>query len=206
MKKLLSIFLLLVCVAVHGVAAQDMRSLFLNATDDIFPLLTKNNRADCVDYVEAAMKARVTNRLDGTTVLKKLTGEYMYMETSSNSWVEARLFSFGGDTLICMVKGVKAEAADSRLSFYDCSWNVVRGDSLITEPTIDEFFVSPDSAARYSEKCDIYLVNYSLADDGGMLTAEYTMPAYMNDEDAATVTPLLRVIKYRWNGKRFVKE
>ena len=206
MKKMIYILLLFACAAVQGVIAQDMRSLFLSAGDEIFPLVTKNGRADCVDYVDAGMEARVTNRLDGTSVLKKLTGEYMYMETSAASWTEARLLPFEGDTLICMVKGVKAEAADSRLLFYDRSWNAVRGDSLITEPAIDDFFVSADSAARYSGKCDIYLVKYSLAADGGILTAEYTMPDYMNEEDAAAVTPLLRALVFRWNGKRFVRE
>ena len=206
MKKSIYIFLLFVCATVQGVVAQDMRSLFLSAGDEIFPLLTKNNRADCVDYIDAGMEARVTNRLDGTSVLKRLTGDYMYMETSASSWVEARLLPFGGDTLICMVKGVKAEAADSRLHFYDRSWNALCGDSLIMEPAIDDFFLSADSAARYSAMCDIYLVRYSLAADGGILTAGYTMLDYMNEEDAATVAPLLRVLTYRWNGKRFVRE
>ena len=36
------------------------------------------------------------------------------------------------------------------------------------------------------------------------LVAEYTMPAYMNVDDAAKVKPLLRKLVYRWNGERFV--
>ncbi|MBO7290077.1 MAG: DUF3256 family protein [Bacteroidaceae bacterium] len=206
MKRIVSILMLFACCALQDAAAQDMRSLFLNATDDVFPLLTWNNRADCVDYVDAGMEARVTNLLGGTSVLKRLTGEYLYLETSANSWVEARLLPSAEDTIICMVKGVKAEATDSRLFFYDRSWRALSCDSLVEEPAIDEFFASADSAAVYSARCDIYLVRYSLDSEDALLTAEYTMPAYMNNDDAAKVAPLLRVISYRWNGKRFVRE
>jgi hypothetical protein len=105
-----------------------------------------------------------------------------------------------------MVKGVKAEATDSRLFFYDRSWRALSCDSLVEEPAIDEFFASADSAAVYSPRCDIYLVRYSLDSEDALLTAEYTMPAYMNNDDAAKVAPLLRVISYRWNGRKFVRE
>lgn len=206
MRKLLFILTVFVCGAMQGVVAQDMRSLFLDAPDEVFPLLTNSSRADCVDYVDAGMEARVTNRLDGTSILRALTRDYMYVETSASSWLEAALLPSGGDTLVCVVKGVRAEAADSRLLFYDRSWRPLLGDSLFYEPMIDDFFASADSAARYSGKCDIYLVKYSLAAGGGTLVAEYTMPAYMNDEDASIVAPLLRTLTYRWNGKRFVRE
>ena len=205
MKKLLFILIAVVCCALQG-AAQDMRSLFLNAPDEIFPLLTRSNRADCIDYIDAGMEARVTNRLDGTSSLKKLTDDYFYMQVSSSSWCEAKLFPLAGDTLICMIKGVEAEAADSRLLFYDSKWNRLDADTVFREPAITEFFLSADSAARHAGLCDIYLVKYSFSQDDKALKAEYTMPAYMNVDDAAVVAPLLRVLTYRWDGKRFIRE
>ncbi|MBP3408326.1 MAG: DUF3256 family protein [Bacteroidaceae bacterium] len=205
MKKFLFILIAVVCCALQG-AAQDMRSLFLNAPDEIFPLLTKSNRADCIDYIDAGMEARVTNRLDGTSSLKKLTDDYFYMQASSSSWCEAKLFPLAGDTLICMIKGVEAEAADSRLLFYDSRWNRLDAEAFFEEPAIADFFLSADSAERYAERCDIYLVRYSFSHDKVTLKAEYTMSAYMNVDDAAVVAPLLRVLTYRWDGKRFIRE
>lgn len=205
MKKFLFILLAIVCCA-HQSAAQDMRSLFLNAPDEIFPLLTKSNRADCIDYIDAGMEARVTNRMDGTSHLKKLTGDYFYMQASSSSWYEAKLLPLGGDTLICMIKGVEAEAADSRLQFYDSGWNRLDAEAFFNEPAIADFFLCADSAARHAQLCDIYLVKYSFSQDEGLLNAEYTMPAYMNVDDAAVVAPLLRVLTYRWDGKCFIRE
>lgn len=206
MRKILLLFVVFACAVLQGAAAQDMRSLFLNAPDEVFRLLTKNNRADCVDYLDASMKAQVSNKLGGTSVLNQLTGEYMYLEDSGNSWVEARLLPYGNDTIICMVRGVKAEVADSRVVFYDLMWNPLSTEPLLSEPAIADFFVSADSASVYTEKCDMYLVKYSLSPKEDVIVAEYTMPGYMNDGDAAVVLPLLRSLSFRWNGKRFVRE
>lgn len=206
MRKILFILMVLLCGAMCNVAAQDMRMLFLNAPDEVFPLLTKNNRADCVDYVDAGMKAIVTNRLGGVSSLEALTGDYLYVQSSSSSWIEARLLPFNKDSIICVVKGVSAEAADSRLLFYDRMWNRLDDEAMFEQPAIVDFFVQEDSAACYAEKCDIYLVKYSLSKDECMLKAEYTMPSYMSDDDARTISKLLRPIVYRWNGKRFIKE
>ena len=70
MKKLLVLIILCSGCLSFSLSAQDMRSIFLNAPDEIFPLLTKSYRADLVDYIDAGMTAKVTNRLDGTSVLE----------------------------------------------------------------------------------------------------------------------------------------
>lgn len=206
MRKLLFILTIVVCGLLQEAAAQEMRSLFLNAPDEVFPLLTRNNRADCIDYIDAGMEANVTNRLGGTTCLTRLAGDYLYMQTSSSSWIEARLLPFEGDMLICLVKGIEAEAADSRLLIYDSKWNRLDTGRFLKEPEIADFFLSADSAARYAERCDIYLVKYSLSRDEESLKVEYTMPAYMNVADAGIIAPLLRTLVYRWDGKQFVRE
>ncbi len=205
MKKSLFILLFSLC-AWHAAVAQDMRLLFLNAPESVFPLLTPNNRADCVDYLEAGMRAYAVNRLGGTSVLKELGPGYLYIDTSGSSWTEARLLPCGNDTVICVVKGVRAEAEDSRLLFYDKEWNALPQEMFFAEPDIASFFISPDSARLYAEKCDIYLVRYSLSKERDMVTAEYAMPSYMSETDAAALRPLLHAVSYRWNGKTFVRE
>ena len=201
MRKLLSIILLFVCVA-SSVPAQDMRAVFLNAPDAVFPLLTKNLRADMVDYVEAGMEAKVTNRLDGVSVLKELAEDYLLLAMTASSTMQLKLLPVVDDTLICMVKSVKAEAADSRVYFYDKEWNQLDGSALFTYPSISDFFTS--ATAECIDICDIYLVALTLSDDDNTLVAEYTMPAYMSPDDAKKVKPMLRKLVYRWNGGRFV--
>lgn len=201
MRKLLSIILLFVCVA-SSASAQNMRSIFLNAPDAVFPLLTKNLRADMVDYVEAGMEAKITNRLDGVSVLKELADDYLLLAMTASSTMQLKLLPIVDDTIICMVKSVKAEAADSRVYFYDKEWNLLDGCAMFTYPSISDFFTS--ATAECMDICDIYLVALSLSADDNTLVAEYTMPAYMSSDDAKKVKPLLRKLVYRWNGGRFV--
>ena len=111
MRKLLISIMFLFGGALTMVSAQDMRTVFLNAPDGIFPLLSGNDRADLVDYIEAGMTAKVTNRLDGTTVLHELEADYLKLATTASSDVQLKLLPFQGDTVICMIKTVKAEAA-----------------------------------------------------------------------------------------------
>ena len=82
MRKLLFISLLLLCCGVNVLHAQGMRALFMSAPDGMFPLLTMNNRADCVDYIDAGMEAKVSNRLGGVCRMKALTADYMLLEPS----------------------------------------------------------------------------------------------------------------------------
>ena len=76
MRKLLFIIMLL-CGASSQMRAQEMRAIFLEAPDSIFPLLSKSYRADLVDYIDAGMTAKVTNSLDGTSILEELAPDYM---------------------------------------------------------------------------------------------------------------------------------
>ena len=204
MRKSFFLTLLLLCGAALQVPAQDMRTLFLEAPESIFPLLSKSYRADMVDYIDADMTAKVTNGLDGTSVLEELCGDYMRLATTASSSMQAKLLPMEGDTVICVIRSVKAEVADSRICFYDKEWNLVDGGEMFAPPTIRDFFVS--DANEWADACDIYLVSLTLSAADNTLVAEYTMPAYMNVDDVGKVKPLLRKLTYRWDGERFVME
>ncbi|MBR6998224.1 MAG: DUF3256 family protein, partial [Prevotella sp.] len=42
-----------------------MADLFKAMPDSLMPYLTKNNRLDMIDFMEANMKAEITNQLEG---------------------------------------------------------------------------------------------------------------------------------------------
>ena len=203
MRKSLLIILLL-CAAVLQMRAQEMRTIFLEAPDSIFPLISKSYRADMVDYIDAGMTAKVNNSLDGTSVLEGLAPDFMRLAVTASSTMQLKLLPLENDTVICVVKSVVAEAVDSRIYFYDKEWNLLDGAGLFCFPSIGDFFVS--SADEYVDMCDIYLVSLTLSAADNTLVAEYTMPAYMSVADAQRVKPLLRKLVYCWNGERFVRQ
>jgi hypothetical protein len=181
---------------------QEMRTIFLEAPDSIFPLVSKSYRADLVDYIDAGMTAKVTNTLDGVSTLEELAPDFMKFAVTASSTMQLKLLPHENDTVICMVKSAMAEAVDSRIYFYDKEWNLLDGADLFCLPSIGDFFAS--AAGEYIDMCDIYLVSLTLSATDNTLVAEYTMPAYMNVDDAEKVKPLLRKLTYRWDGVRFV--
>ena len=204
MKRI--IYIIVALLAFHCAEAQNMRHQFLEMPDSVVPLLTRNNRADCIDFLEAGMKAEVNNLLDGRSSLLKLTPDYLKMKTTSHSDVQMKLLPVaGGDTIICMINTVRAEAADSRIRFYDKEWKELKpATRFFTAPAIKEFFTVNERSDKRLLMADIYLVELILSPDATTLQAKYTMPAYMSGADSAFVAGGMHDIKYHWNGKKFV--
>lgn len=206
MKKLINILFVAILLFAAKAEAQNMRTIFLEMPDSILPLLTSTNRADCTDFIEAGMKARVTNRFDGHSELLELTTDYLKMKTTSHSEMQMKLLPrSGGDTIICMINTVRAEAADSRIRFYDKEWKELKPTTkFFTAPAIKEFFTVNERSDKRLLMADIYLVELILSPDATTLQAKYTMPAYMSGADSAFVAGGMHDIKYHWNGKKFI--
>ena len=206
MKKYIHILLFLMLGAPSFVNGQSFREMFLETPDSVMPLLTRLDRYDFIEYMKAGMRARATNRLDGESVLKELTANYLFLQTTPSSSMQMKMLPLGNDSIMCVVNSVRAEAEDSRIAFFNREWKRLDAQKMFVPPVIRDFFVPSDTVDRYVDKCDIYLVSLRLNPDDNTMVAEYTMPGYMSKEDAAAVGPLLRKLVYRWNGKGFVIE
>lgn len=205
MKK--TVFILLFLLLGASVKSQDIRSLFMSAPDDVLPLLSQDARADFLDYADAGMVVGVTNRLDGVSFMTELTDDYIALKTTNSSTMQIKMLPLeDGGHILAVVKSVKAEAENSHVEFYDLDWKKLPGADFFEVPAIEDFFISPDSAVKYVDKCDMYLVKYSLTGNDTVLLTEYTMLSYMNIDDGKLLAPLMRNVVYRWNGRRFVRE
>lgn len=206
MRKFLSIILFLFFGGTSQVPAQDIRALFMSAPDNVLPTLTGIMRADLMDYIDAGMKAKVTNLLDGVSRLDTLGGDYLYLRPSASSTLQMALLPYNDTSVVCVINSVKSEVEDSRIAFYDLGWKCFDSKGLFTSPSISDFFHAPDTAGKYLDMCDMYLVSLKLSKPENILVAEYTMPGYMNDKDAKAVKPLLKRLVYRWTSDGFVRE
>ena len=184
--------------------SQDIRALFLDAPDEVLLLLPRNARADCIDLADAAMAYPVSNLLGGKSTLKILTDNYLLLQTTGASTMEMKVLPRGDSFVICVIKSVSAEATDSRIAFYSNNWKKLDTSLFFSSPSIKDFFTSIDE--KTLDICDMYLVSLKLAETENSIVAEYTMPDYMNSDEASKVRQLLKKIVYRWDGKRFVRE
>ena len=201
---ILLMFLLLGIPSVS--VAQTFREMFIDTPDSVMPLLTRYDRSDFIEYVKAGMRARAMNRLDSESVLKELAGDYLFLQTTSSSSLQMKMLPFGGDSIMCVVNSVKADAEDSRIAFFDRKWNRMNTGDFFRSPAIRDFFMPSDTIDRYVDMCNIRFVSLKLNAVDNTMVAEYNMPGYMNKEEATIVSPLLRKLVYRWNGSSFVIE
>lgn len=203
MRQLILILFVL-SLSVSAMQAQDIRALFIEAPDSVFPLLPRGERADCVDFADAKMVYPVSNLLGGKSTLKELNDNYLLLQSSGASTLEMKLLPAGDSCIICVVNTVCSEAADSRVAFFDSDWNRLDAKRFFTSPAIKDFLTVADN--KVLDMCDIYLVSLKLNALDNTMIAEYTMPDYMNNDDATKVRSMLKKIVYSWNGERFVIE
>ena len=86
MKKLFLISLL--CSSVACMAqnqTQTVRDLFKSMPDSLVPYLSTNNRLDMIDFMDAKMKAIVTNSLGGETEMIYLSDDSLAVKLNESS-------------------------------------------------------------------------------------------------------------------------
>ena len=135
MKKFLFLFLLSVvsCQLTVVKAQPRIRDIYAEAPDSIFPLLTKNNRLDQIDFRENNMQAIVKNKFDAHSELLVLNERYLKLQLSERCLVEMRLLT---DSTFCMVQTYSAPATDSQARLYDKDWNELK---VLERPAVEEF-------------------------------------------------------------------
>lgn len=133
-----------------GISAQlRMRDIFAQLPDSVLPLTTRNNRLDCIDFIENGMEARVKNLFDDQVVLDSLTEDFMVLRTSEASCVEMKLFAEGTDTLICVNRIYMGPVADSEVKVFDTSWSFVR---TVPRPDVARFVRSVGDIQPWTEE------------------------------------------------------
>ena len=141
MKKIL-LFSAFLFAAVSSVAQVRMRDMFAQLPDSILPLMTRNNRLDCIDFIENGMEARVKNKFNDQVVLEALTEDFLLIRTSESSTVEMKLMPLGSDTLICVNRTYLGPTEDSEVKLYNTNWCFVRN---VQRPEVSEFLITVDS-------------------------------------------------------------
>ena len=93
---------ILIMLAMSGLSAFSQtkaKDVFATAPDSIFPLLTTNNRLDCIDLIENNMKATVKNKLEQKAEMTALTDSYLQIKPSERSVVEIKMLNESPDSI-----------------------------------------------------------------------------------------------------------
>jgi len=167
MKKfLLLLFLSVVGCQLSVVKAQTrIRDIYAEAPDSIFPLLTKNNRLDQIDFRENNMKADVKNKFEDHSELLVLNDKYLKLQLSKHCLVEMRLLN---DSTFCLVQTYNAPASDSQIRYFDTSWNEL--PQTVERPSVDDFLSEDiDTDVRLALQA-LPIIKASLSEQDDLIT------------------------------------
>lgn len=192
--------------------AQEAKTLFVNMPDSLSPLLTKVNRADCVDFLESKMKAQVENRFGKKSEMTELGKDYIRMQMSPQTTWQMKVLALNDTTnVICTVSTACAPACDSSIRFYTTDWKPLTESQFITLPAMGDFLNTPDSTGIYAfdearRSADMLLMKADFNKENTELTVTLTTPDYMSKETAEKLKPFLRrPIVYRWENGAFTR-
>ena len=116
MRRFFSLVLLSVVLLPLTGYTRTIADLFAIEPGEVFPLLTRTNRLDMVDYYLSGQKVAVANNLAGESSLEELDSTYLKVHTSGSRVVEMMMRTVGKDTVITVIETVMTPVPDSRLT------------------------------------------------------------------------------------------
>lgn len=128
MKKIISLIMLL--AATMQLSAQTMKDIITNMPDSITPLLTKNNRLNLIDYIEAGEKAVEKNRLGGETQMTHLSQTRCVIEMTSSSTVDFKLLSSPEPSIgvITTMHNSENTVLTSYIQYFTLDWKLIKDE------------------------------------------------------------------------------
>lgn len=125
--------------------APTMAELFKEMPDSLLPYITHNDRLDMIDYLDAKMKAEVTNKLNGKSTLDSISANYLHLTLNEAVTVEMgtlpteKLTADSCSHVICVITTYGSPAIESTLKFYTAKWN----DWQPAKPMVPEEILPP---------------------------------------------------------------
>ena len=132
MKNLLFVFVLLSgSLGNYAQEAMTISKLFQQMPDSLMPYLTKNNRLDMVDFMEAGMKAEVDNMLEGHSEMVYLSSDSLCINMSPALQVTMKLIK--SDSHYISVQKIYQKdncQTEKTVSVYSSDWQLLKSSVL----------------------------------------------------------------------------
>lgn len=200
-----------------------MRDVFAAMPDSILPMVTKNNRLDCIDFIENNMEARVRNKVDEYVTLEALTPDYARFRTSAVAVLEMKLLparlsttapasspadsSASSPFILCVVTTVQVgeentsrRLEDSTIRFYHTDWTPLNS-TVFSAPSLETYFttLSPETEVARRALASFHSVKLQLSPEDSTLTATLQTSVLSADE-RETVREVVKPVVMQWKG------
>lgn len=189
----------------------DIRELFKQMPDSIFPYLTLNNRLDCIDFKESNMEARVANSFSGQTRMEVLNEHFISMWMNNAVTMQMRVLPTTSSVddvkaVICMVTTYGTTVKESTVRFFSCKWRPLKTESYVSM-NANELMQQPNNMPdeRFQELSRLlepYLIVAKLSEDVDELMLTLSNEA-LEEENRAETDEIIMQINLKWSGKKF---
>ena len=205
MKRFLSILCLSLALLPLTVTARTIADFFASEPGNIFPLLTRTNRLDMMDYHKSGQTVAISNNLTGDSKLLELDSTYIKVQTSDAKVVEMQMRTAGKDTVITVIETVMTPVPDSRLTQWNSHWQRYISDRLFAMPAIDDFFVKkmPQELRADLQDAMIFpLIRLTFTGENhDTIEASHGLEQFLATNEYQRFAAYLRpTLKYRFNG------
>ena len=205
MKRFLSILCLSLALLPLTVTARTIADFFASEPGNIFPLLTRTNRLDMMDYHKSGQTVAISNNLTGDSKLLELDSTYIKVQTSDAKVVEMQMRTAGKDTVITVIETVMTPVPDSRLTQWNSHWQRYISDRLFAMPAIDDFFVKkmPQELRADLQDAMIFpLIRLTFTGENhDTIEASHGLEKFLASNEYQRFAAYLRpTLKYRFNG------
>lgn len=189
-----------------------MAELFKQMPDSLMPYLTTNNKLDMLDFIDAGMEAKVTNKFDGESILCELDSTYLRLKLNTSVEVEMKLLSSSNllndstKHLICLVTTYGDLIKESVLNLFTSKWNSIEHD--ITKSKLISYVIQkPDTMSELTYNNvknipDDYLITLSLDKNENCMSVSAST-TLLSTDDSTKVKPIISTKRLLWNGKTF---
>ena len=196
MKKILLVTLM---SAFHLLSpAQTMREVFESMPDSLQALLTRNNRMDMLDFLDSKMEAKVTNRLEGQSVMDTLTADYLKITLTRNTVLEMKLIERGEEKVVAVLHTTAGPVKDSFLQFYTAGWK--EAANLMEMPPFSAFEqkdrkeLTEEQIQLLEALADMQLTEMRLSPDDRILRCQLSLDI-LTKEDREKAAALVRPVE-----------
>lgn len=201
-------------LATFAASSQEIGTLFCQMPDQYIPQLENAWRKDLTDLYKDGKEARLKNNMNGYSTIEKMTADYLRLQSTERTRIELRRLPLINDTyIICMITTVFGPAPDSRIAFFSTDWKPIDASTLWEPASRKDFFrANADTTTvnwqETAAAADIDLIEYRMDEEKPVITAVYTTPQYLSDENRKKISAYLDPApkQYVWKQSRFEKE
>jgi hypothetical protein len=207
MKKVWTLFFVLQTFF-SVIEAQTADWYFIKMPINLLPNLPVNSRKDLVDFYKNDRTAVMPAAFSGEMTLKKLSDDYLFLQTSDVSSLQIKLLPLNDSTkIIAFINTASAPMKNSIIRFYDTNW-ILLNSINVPKLTCLDFFDAMSSGKeikdRFEKYCMRLFVELRLEPESNTLTAISSVKEDFKIDFPKEFLPFIKdSIKLSWQRGHF---